>query len=253
MPFPPNTLPSLSGGAGFTLEDLSSSNGTRLNGVKITEPTVLKNRDKIAFGNEAFTFRVRKTLPSPEETPQVFPNWLRWSLPFYCTLARYWRSNKGGCITVATVVRLLLVIALTHLGNGWGFGDGRDEGRNGASGMSGGSMLKGNNLYAEARAAQQAQAAVPEFTVKASKPEVITPVITADTESIPHFEAPKITEAPKVPEPKPTEAPIPAITPQQAQVDQKGTLILPNTPVVAPSFQKFLKIVAAYERNHGRL
>ncbi|XHR26715.1 MAG: hypothetical protein ACFUZC_12230 [Chthoniobacteraceae bacterium] len=33
----------------------------------------------------------------------------------------------------------------------------------------------------------------------------------------------------------------------------KGTLILPNTPVVAPSFQKFLKIVAAYERNHGRL
>lgn len=42
-----------------TLEDLSSKNGTLLNGVPATSPTALKDGDVITIGAVTFTFRVR--------------------------------------------------------------------------------------------------------------------------------------------------------------------------------------------------
>ena len=43
----------------FTLTDLGSANGTRVNGTKITEPTSLQDGDVITMGQTTFLFRTR--------------------------------------------------------------------------------------------------------------------------------------------------------------------------------------------------
>jgi pSer/pThr/pTyr-binding forkhead associated (FHA) protein len=41
-----------------TLEDLGSKNGTRLNGKRLSSPTVLADRDEVRIGDAVLTFRV---------------------------------------------------------------------------------------------------------------------------------------------------------------------------------------------------
>lgn len=41
---------------GFYLEDMKSSNGTLLNGVRIFEPEILKNQDILTFGDHQYSF-----------------------------------------------------------------------------------------------------------------------------------------------------------------------------------------------------
>lgn len=52
----------------FWLMDLGSSNGTYLNGRRVSQPSRLTDRDKIKVGDHTFTFRHPKTEPGSEST-----------------------------------------------------------------------------------------------------------------------------------------------------------------------------------------
>jgi adenylate cyclase len=54
----------------FWLIDLGSSNGTYLNGRRITQPRPLTDKDRVEVGDHAFTFRHPKMV-RPSETPQA--------------------------------------------------------------------------------------------------------------------------------------------------------------------------------------
>jgi adenylate cyclase len=54
------------GGSEFSLVDLGSSNGTHLNGRRVSHPVTLQNGDVIQIGEESLVFRL-ETLRTPEE------------------------------------------------------------------------------------------------------------------------------------------------------------------------------------------
>ena len=70
----------VAGDAGFTIEDLGSGNGTKLNGVKLTAPSALQHGDTITIGDTVYTFHgpppVDQTMlqPPPGLDPAADPN-----------------------------------------------------------------------------------------------------------------------------------------------------------------------------------
>jgi len=53
----------------FVIEDLNSKNGVYVNGFRISQPTVLNNRDHIRIGDMNFIFKRHEPSPLPEEPP----------------------------------------------------------------------------------------------------------------------------------------------------------------------------------------
>jgi pSer/pThr/pTyr-binding forkhead associated (FHA) protein len=47
-----------------TIEDLDSKNGTHVNGLRVTQPIVLKDTDQLQLGSVTVTYRVAAPLPS---------------------------------------------------------------------------------------------------------------------------------------------------------------------------------------------
>lgn len=54
-------------GSGFEIRDLGGFRKTRVNGVAITEPVILKPGDRIEFGNTKCTYHMKGEMVSPEE------------------------------------------------------------------------------------------------------------------------------------------------------------------------------------------
>jgi hypothetical protein len=75
-------------GSHYTLEDLGSTNGTYLNGRRLTEPTPLKNGDVIEFGESiSFTFQMgddadRTMAEAHDQLPEYAATAMQWSTPF---------------------------------------------------------------------------------------------------------------------------------------------------------------------------
>ncbi len=84
----------------YTLSDLGSSNGTRINGKRIAAPTLLKEGDRVTFGNVEFVF-----MPSGQ---QVNPAMLA---------ARSGKRSSTGLI-IGVVVALVLLCLLSSAGVG---------------------------------------------------------------------------------------------------------------------------------------
>ena len=59
----------LRAGGNYELSDLSSTNGTRLNGEKISEPVMLKDGDQIRFGNVEAVYISEISAEAKEELP----------------------------------------------------------------------------------------------------------------------------------------------------------------------------------------
>ncbi|MBI3243661.1 MAG: FHA domain-containing protein [Chloroflexi bacterium] len=96
------------------IHDLTSRNGTWVNGKRITTPTLLKHGDKILMGNTVFRLRVNsKPLPNLDAAPQ--PKQQGWlSRGFWFS----WGLLLGGGLLTFTVVGLgvLIVGVLAYIG-----------------------------------------------------------------------------------------------------------------------------------------
>lgn len=101
----------------FTLSDQASANGTYLNGVQITQPTRLKDKDRVAIGDTTFLFTTSLPTSGLIDSPSLPVN------PAPQAISRNLTSSAAlaleqkplwvlvGCLGLM-VVGLLLVVAL---------------------------------------------------------------------------------------------------------------------------------------------
>ena len=108
----------LRAGGNYELSDLDSTNGTRLNGEKISEPVLLKDGDKIRFGNVEAVYMsevsadTKEELP-PQETPEPeiatesqTPQTFSSMSPFKSKAAK-----KDGLGAIAITVSIIAIVA----------------------------------------------------------------------------------------------------------------------------------------------
>ena len=85
-------------GAGYTLSDLRSRNGTFVNRAAVTRPVVLRDGDEICVGDALLRFRCTRRIEPPAETPD------------YATTARLDQVRERTCWLL-----LVDVVGFTHL------------------------------------------------------------------------------------------------------------------------------------------
>lgn len=151
-----------SGGA-YVLEDLGSSNGTLLNGAKITGPSTLKSGDEIRFGGQHFRFEVEAVYapsipPAPSRPREVSrgeqaqQGYTRGNERIYggqsdmpgCAMPQFNLPDLSGCLRVLLLLLIAFVVIaviaglLMLLSSGLGALGGGAAAPGGGSGSSGG-------------------------------------------------------------------------------------------------------------------
>jgi hypothetical protein len=144
------------GSSGFAIEDVGSSNGTFVNGVRISVTTILNSGDEVALGGQSFRFEMAApSAPSPPAVPrrpevsrgEQTPGYARRqevpSIPDLsgCAAPRLDLPDLSGCLRFLMLMLIALVIllviggllALLSAGFGMLGGTGRAGGGTGAS------------------------------------------------------------------------------------------------------------------------
>ena len=112
-------------GGNYELTDLNSTNGTRVNGEKLSEPVMLNNGDKVRFGNVEAVYvseisaEATEELPPEEsyepeiaresQTPQTFSS----MSPFKSKTAK--KDSLGVCAIAVAIVAILLSLAVAFM------------------------------------------------------------------------------------------------------------------------------------------
>lgn len=99
----------------YIINDQGSANGTYVNGVMISQPTRLKDNDRINFGDTTFLFTTSQPDPKLVDRP------LSWSaLPIHDLAPKLTQDNRPvwavvGCMALLIVALLLLVVLLVGI------------------------------------------------------------------------------------------------------------------------------------------
>lgn len=106
----------------FIISDHGSANGTYINGVLISQPTRLRQNDKIRFGDTTFLFTTSAppaevsspspSLPQPVKAPAVFPQTDQPSTLFWLSENNIPIWAVIGCMALAIIALLIIVAAL---------------------------------------------------------------------------------------------------------------------------------------------
>ena len=115
----------LRAGGNYELSDLSSTNGTRLNGEKISEPVMLSDGDKIRFGNVEAAYmsevsaETKEELP-PQETPEPeiatesqTPRSFSSMSPFKSKSAK--KDSLGAVAITLSIIAILAALAVAFM------------------------------------------------------------------------------------------------------------------------------------------